>query len=441
MASTQVGMSAPDAADKSKVKTDHRVEREQEFRFEVEESDKIVIQLRTGFAEIFGTEMMKNREYVFYQGTKAAIFTWHGCSLAVEGKVEAYTSKETPMSFYLNLHGCLEQLRTEATNLQKKGPSVMICGPGDVGKSTLCNILLNYAVRSGRTPLSVDLDVGQGTIGIPGVMGLNVIEAPASVEGGFSQDAPLMYNFGSISPGTNMVLYEMLIGKLAAAAKAKSDIDSKVKSAGVIINTCGWVTGGGFKALLHAARAFEVDIVIVLDQEKLYNELVRELPNFVKVIFTPKSGGVVSRSREYRAESRDGRLREYFYGVAAKSSQQNTQFHPHCFDVPFQQMKIYKIGAPAVPDSCMPLGMKADDNQTKLVPIQPGHILMHHILALSFCSNSDKDQAVESNVQGFICVTGVDTDRQMLNVLSPQPKPLPTDCIFLLSEVQYVDST
>ena len=38
---------------------------------------------------------------------------------------------------------------------------VMICGPADVGKSTLCRLLLNFAVRMGRRPVYVDLDLGQ----------------------------------------------------------------------------------------------------------------------------------------------------------------------------------------------------------------------------------------------------------------------------------------
>ena len=37
----------------------------------------------------------------------------------------------------------------------------MIVGPSDVGKTTLCNLLLNYGVRLGRAPIFVDLDVGQ----------------------------------------------------------------------------------------------------------------------------------------------------------------------------------------------------------------------------------------------------------------------------------------
>jgi polyribonucleotide 5'-hydroxyl-kinase len=58
-------------------------------------------------------------------------------------------------------------------------------------------------------------------------------------------------------------------------------------------------------------------------------------------------------------------VREYFYGL-------RTPLYPHSFDVRFSDAKIYKIGAPALPDSCMPLGMKAEDNLTKLVAVTPG---------------------------------------------------------------------
>ena len=35
-----------------------------------------------------------------------------------------------------------------------------------------------------------------------------------------------------------------------------------------------------------------MDVIIVLDQERLHNELTRDMPEFVKVILLPKSGGV-----------------------------------------------------------------------------------------------------------------------------------------------------
>lgn len=74
-------------------------------------------------------------------------------------------------------------------------------------------------------------------------------------------------------------------------------VDCLARTSGVIINTCGWVKGGGYKQLLHAATAFEVDVILVLDQERLYNELVRDMPSFVKVVFLPKSGGVSTQQK------------------------------------------------------------------------------------------------------------------------------------------------
>jgi len=76
---------------------------------------------------------------------------------------------------------------------------------------------------------------------------------------------------------------------------------------------------------------------------------------------------VVERSPKMRVEACDARVREYFYGL-------RTPLFPHSFDVRYSDVKIYKIGAPALPDSCMPLGMKAEDNLTKLVAVTPGKI-------------------------------------------------------------------
>lgn len=60
---------------------------------------------------------------------------------------------------------------------------------------------------------------------------------------------------------------------------------------------------------------------------------------------------MVERSGASRAEARDIRIKEYFYG-------HRSPLYPHSFDVKWSDLKIYKIGAPALPDSCMPLGMK-----------------------------------------------------------------------------------
>ncbi|VEN41471.1 unnamed protein product [Callosobruchus maculatus] len=359
-----------------KVLQEFTLERDNELRFEVEsKTEKVYLTLKSGTAEVFGTELVKAKTYEFTAGAKVAVFTWHGCVVEVKGKTDViYTAKETPMVLYSNCHAALEVMRVEADRENKRGPIAMLVGPCDVGKSTVCRILLNYAVRMGRRPIYVDLDVGQGHISIPGTI---------------------------------------------------------ARASGVIINTCGWIKNAGYKQLISNAKAFEVDAIFVLDQERLYNELVRDMPNFVKIIFMAKSGGVVERSKSLRVEARDQRIREYFYGTPKNS------LYPHSFDVKFSDVKIYKVGAPALPDSCLPLGMKADDHLTKLVPITPNAGILHHIMAVSFAEN--EDDIITSHVAGFVCVTNLDTERQMITLLSPQPKPLPNN-ILVMSDLQFMDT-
>ena len=67
-----------------------------------------------------------------------------------------------------------------------------------------------------------------------------------------------------------------------------------VKYSGCIINTCGWIKGQGYQSLLHTAQAFEADVVLVLDNERLYNDLKRDLPPFVNIVLQPKSPGIIS---------------------------------------------------------------------------------------------------------------------------------------------------
>lgn len=64
------------------------------------------------------------------------------------------------------------------------------------------------------------------------------------------------------------------------------------KTSGVIINTCGWIKGIGYQQILYSLKAFEVDVVLVLDHERLFNDLVRSTSEVIKVVFLPKSGGV-----------------------------------------------------------------------------------------------------------------------------------------------------
>eukprot|EP01036_Dinobryon_divergens_P056254 gene56254-75112_t len=143
---------------------------ESELRCVVAESETMTIQLLDGNAEIFGIEMAINRDYTFHDQS-IAVFTWYGCKLEMTGNCQSsYISTETPMVAYVNTHVQLEARRDVALANSENGPRILIVGRTDCGKSTMSRIITAYAVRLDRTPIYVDIDVGQGSVTIPGAI-------------------------------------------------------------------------------------------------------------------------------------------------------------------------------------------------------------------------------------------------------------------------------
>ncbi|PIC23359.1 hypothetical protein B9Z55_017089 [Caenorhabditis nigoni] len=321
-----------------------------ELRFAANNYSDISLELINGYAEIFGTELIANQKYVFPAKFRVAVFSWTGGTIKIIGGTEsAYISSEsTAMVVYLNIHATLEKLRKDREasgkdfGVTQRGPRIMLVGPTDVGKTTVSRILCNYAVRKGGTPILVDLDVGQNNISVPGTIGAMLVQKTADVVDGFERNMPLVLNFGHTSPGENLPLYETLLKGLASTMNSQIEENPAAKLGGMIINTCGWVDECGYTCILKSAAAFEVDVVVVIDHERLYNVLRRDLPDFVTVTHVPKSGGVEQRPRHIRKIARKENVHRYFYGTSS------SQLYPFTFDIAFDAVKLCKIGAEPV---------------------------------------------------------------------------------------------
>ena len=423
----------------SEEKLEFKLDPDNELRFEVpgnhstDKKKKTYVELKSGNAEIFGSEMTVGKKYIFSPGSRIPIYSWQGGNIEINGPVSysPVISRETPMIMYLNTHAALEQLRRKADTDQSRGPVVMIVGPTDVGKSSVTKMLLNYAVRVGRRPVYVDLDVGQGGLSCPGTIGGMLVERPAMIEEGFPQVAPLVFHYGHTSPTYNLPLYNQLVSKLANVINSRLEQNKKACASGVIINTCGTTNdktayaSDTYKIITHTALEFEVDVIIVLDGESLYNDLIKDMPSFVKVVFQPKSGGIVERNYSVRNEARIRRVKDYFYGV-------KNNFHPHTFQVNFSDVKIYKIRESKSTKSAF---------RSKLSRIYPDKDkdidLSNHLLGVCFNTGTD-DEVMGSNIAGFICVKKVDIENSLLTVLSPQPAPLPKTTL-IYSEMTFAD--
>ena len=147
--------------------------------------------------------------------------------------------------------------------------------------------------------------------------------------------------------------------------------DGAAETSGCIVNTCGWVEGPGYELLVDTISVLDIDVVLVLDQERLYNDLLqkvrrcqsteskcdlltlsckfflathRSLPfqcasmdRPISVVRLNKSGGVSVRSKIHRKVQRNAAVRSYFYGLGRELS-------PASIVLRFDDIEIFKVG-------------------------------------------------------------------------------------------------
>jgi len=330
------------------------------------------------------------------------------------------------MITYLNIYIAIEeqQVRSQGqSNLQ--GPRVILVGPTDSGKTSLSKFFLNYSARKGHQPIFVDLDIGQGSITVPGMIAAVSVDKPIAIgKEEFSAAVPLVYFYGHVTPSENVKLYKLQISNLANDINQKFEQNEAAKSSGLIINTCGWVDGLGYELLIYSINALAANIVLVIDHERLYNDLLKEFGSKnIKVIKLFKSGGVVTRDPPYRRKPRMNRIREYFYGISG-------DLCPHSTVVDFKDVVIYKVGGgPLAPQSALPIGAQSSVDPVRLVEIVPSSEIVHSVLGVSHAKSPE--HILNTNLAGFLYVTEVNLERQKITFLAPCPGPLPSKYLVL----------
>ncbi|XP_010909089.1 protein CLP1 homolog [Elaeis guineensis] len=401
--------------------------KESELRVEVGSDTPLRVRLLSGTAEIFGTELPPENWLSIPPRQKLAIFAWNGATVELDGVSEVeYVADETPMVSYVNVHAILDGRRIRAKTSQgsdkdsSQGPRVIVVGPMDSGKSSLCRMLLSWGCKQGWKPTFVDLDIGQGSITIPGCIAATPIEMPIDAVEGIPLEMPIVYFYGHTTPNVNAELYKVLVKELARTLERQFSGNAESRAAGMVINTMGWVEGLGYELLLHAIETFNANVVLVLGQEKLCSmlkEVLKSKPN-VDVVKLHKSGGVVLRNTKVRQKARSFRIREYFYGLANDLS-------PHSNIVNFSDISVYRIGGgPQAPRSALPIGAEPVADPTRLVAVNISRDLLHLVLAVSYAK--EPDQIISSNVAGFVYVTDIDIQRKKITYLAPCPGELPS---------------
>ena len=262
LVSTNTSFENPPAPAQTRVQT---LKANTEFRFEVSFTSTAKIRLVSGTAELFGTELAPNVPFTF-SGSKAAIFTWHGCTLEVDGNTESeYIAEETEMTVWANLHFALENMRGGG-----QGPRVCVVGPENAGKTSLLKTLTAYAVNAGRQPVVVNLDPRQGLLSVPGSLTATAFATQLDVEDGWGSSPfsgpsavpvkmPLVYHYGTQNPEDNTKLFKPLVTRLALAVTSRMEDEQDLKESGCFIDTAGAISsgkGGQYDIIQHIVSEF-----------------------------------------------------------------------------------------------------------------------------------------------------------------------------------------
>ncbi|KAJ7286129.1 hypothetical protein C8J57DRAFT_1286803 [Mycena rebaudengoi] len=409
---------------------------ETEYRFELDPGTSLAVKLIRGHAEVFGAELAANKPYLFGSECKAAIFTWRGCTIEVTGQPSTeYVSEETPMAAYANLHIAFEQMRVRALRdlrgspvpeyereTRTDPPRVLILGPENSGKTTVCKILINYAVRAGQgwSPLLVNADPSEGGWAAPGALSVAPVHSPlptcspgsplgaaaTSAPTALSSNAllPLAYWYGHAESKRNPLLMERIIRNIGENVNEKYQVDLEGRTAGLIVDTpSSFASGPGSsderqKLIKACVDAFKINVILVVGHEKLNVEMQRTYGNLLTVVKIPKSGGVVELDHLYRERVHNYQLHTYMYGqiipppagISSASLGGETLsdlvLSPSSTIINFGDLSIFRIGAETMaPSSALPIGAARAVSETQAVaidPAQPGSGLLNAVLAL-----------------------------------------------------------
>lgn len=474
----------------------HTLTPESELRIEIPVGIFSTVTLRQGSAEIFGAELPLERP-LHLTAAKVAIFTWHGCTVEVSNEDNldlVYVSDETESNVtYVNTHAQLEAMRDEALasalptsnggsglasnssnneNKPAKGPRILLAGPADCGKSSLARVLTAYAVKLGRSPLLVDLDASQNMLSVPGTMAAipvssDIISADSyctpSVMSGVNSGAmmPLVLWYGSQDLNSHPDLYKAQLQRLGNVIDERLSGEAEASASGVIVNASGLIEDAGYDYLLHAIDAFQINVVLVLGDDRLYSvlgthfkkeakkqedapesQLQKVAPKLIKL---PRSGGVVKRDASFRRAARSQCIKRYFYGesVFQKSADPTLasvtphyQFTPSLMEVPFADVQLHKLSKISLSKSLLPIAAKQSTDPIQITNIASSEItpkFQHSVLAVCHPSAVQKFEQSGSarelylaGVAGFVVVEKVDMDKALLSLLSPCVGSLPS---------------
>ncbi|CXI24455.1 clp1-related protein, putative [Plasmodium berghei] len=250
-------------------------------------------------AEIFGKELVIDKDYYFGYNEKFSIYTFTGCIVQIKGKtLQEYESKNSTIKEYLSLSYVLDAYRNLAKKKKNIGPRVLITGNNNSGKSSVSMLLLNYALKSGFKPIYIEadpkgncdkMDINRG----PGIMSCFIYDNNEGKKNDISLNTnnsnnrcryALDYFFGyldilddinlyyHINECISSCTYLMLLNNLNYySGNLKNNADQEIiYSSGFILNV---PSEADIKIINNLIEIYNINIVVIIDNSFLHYSL------------------------------------------------------------------------------------------------------------------------------------------------------------------------
>lgn len=412
-----------------------------EWKIEVSNDAPLTVEVKSGIAEIFGTELATDKEYVF-KNYKFSIYcvedvvlSWR-CSALNENNLSI--TANTTAKYVYNLHFALEKMRSSSFD----GPRILVLGSQDSGKTALCRTLCSYAIKfKAYQPLYVNLNPTQAVFSPPGCVAAVPISAILDVQcstwgqsmtSGATQlhsKQPIVKNFGLENISENKPLYFEMIDQLASNITDRLRNDSLVRRSGSIIDTSPLnELDEDFSDLEHIAKQFKINAAVILGeyQQDFLQRISQKLSQFIGVhlVNLPTLSGAIKLDDIYRRSLQRSAIREYFYGT------DTTVLSPYAVGVDYQDIAAWK------PKNFLEnQDLDSDLSPTELSPVEidPSNI-QHALVAISYApKRSPSADVIKAPLLGFALVTEVNEKRRKVRILVPVPGNLPSKALILTS--------
>ena len=252
-----------------------------------------------------------------------------------------------------------------ARDISSTGVSMLIGGL-DTGKTTLAFQAIRMAIADGRTPVLVDADIGNSTIGPPACVGMKVFRRESDIEHLGTVDG--LHFVGTVTPSRLVLQHVVATAVMVERARQVGDV--------VIIDTTAVASGVAGETLkYHKAELCRPEMVVALQRGGEMEPVVGMLRRFldVNVVTSATDPQLMPLSPDLRAKKRTDGFADALAPPVERWKVRPTVFAPTLpVGLNLARLDGVVVGVQDAGGSCLGLGVLSFDDETLSVATNVG---------------------------------------------------------------------